>query len=1005
MFRNRMISSAHALVFAVLCMPVSMMARGQSGDPSPAGPEIQGERLETTPGIAQSTSAIMQRQVSMPQVLMWRPQYEHEIELDNLQPNPDAPAVSTWPPNAPKFLGAMRPLASQTTALSFDGANSNDTNATPPDSMGTIGPSQYIVFVNGRLRSFNKTGVADGVLNVSPDTFFASVMTPVGGSVVLSFTSDPQIRYDRFTARWYLSIIDVPCTDSNCNGTAPNRWLLAVSDAASKGTITASTVWTFFYVSTDTTNFCDYPSLGIDVNALYFGCNMFGASFAGTNGYVVQKSSVQGAGPMVVTKFASLGTASSGMYTPRGVDNFDATATVGYFIGADAGFYSRINFRRVSNPGSAAPTISANIQITTPTTGATNPVEHLGNTGGNNGRLDSLDHRLFQAMIRNGHLWTAHNLRVNASGVANTGAAARKAARWYDFTMSDSSNPVLNQSGTVYDSASTLAASAQYWIPSIAATGQGHAVIGFSKAGTPFGATPSYTGRLSGDPLGTMSGVPGASMTNIGVTAASYNPSWDDGSQNGSRRWGDYSFTVVDPLDDMTVWTVQEYNEATNMYAVRVAKLLAPPPATPTCSASPISFPSGTGNVTINATSTSGSGFYDPGANLPSPARPFSHISATMTNATVNSTTYVSPTQVTLNITANVGGLQNVTIVNPDGQSVTANGCINVSAPVATKLAFTAQPPSSSASGSAFTATVTVQDASGNTMTSDNSNVALALAGGTSGANLSGTLIVQAVNGVAAFSGLSVDKAGTGYTLHATDGSLTPADSNSFNIVAGAAAAISFTTQPATNANVTAGSPITLVAHVVDGAGNAVAGESVALAIASGFAGSTLTATSPQTTNASGDATFSNVSLNKVGTGTLSATDGVLVATSNSFNIVASSPDHLTFTPAPGDIVQGQTLGNVTVTEYDAYGNQITADSTTQVSLVAGQCGGTVLGTQALNGGAVTFNTTQAFLTVTTNPASLSAAAGSNPPTPASSTFNVMLGDEIFFNGFESCTP
>src|SRR5260221_14296579 len=27
----------------------------------------------------------------------------------------------------------------------------------------------------------------------------------------------------------------------------------------------------------------------------------------------------------------------------------------------------------------------------------------------------------------------------------------------------------------------------------------------------------------------------------------------------GRRRWGDYSFTSVDPVDDMTVWTTQEF--------------------------------------------------------------------------------------------------------------------------------------------------------------------------------------------------------------------------------------------------------------------------------------------------------------------------------------------------------------------------------------------------------------------------------------------------------------
>jgi hypothetical protein len=1005
MFQHRTLASAFALALTLLSFSAPAPLRAQTSPTAPPG-EQYGERLDTVPGIALTTAEIMQRQKAMPQMLIgWHPHFEREVERDNLTDNPDAPATSTWPPNATKFSGSIRPLASQTTALSFDGANSDDTQATPPDSMGTVGPDQYIVFVNGRLRSFDKTGAADGVLDANPDVFFASVMTPVGGSVVLNFTSDPQIRYDRFTARWYLSIIDVPCTDANCNGTAANRWMLAVSDAASNGTITASTVWTFFQVKTDNSNFCDYPSLGIDVNALYFGCNMFSpTAFAGTNGYVVQKSSVQGVGPMVVTKFTPLATATgAGPFAPRGVDNFDPGTTVGYFVGADNNQFSRITFRRVSNPGSATPTISGSIRITVPTTGATNPVEHQGNTGGNNGRLDSLDDRLFAAMIRNGHLWTAHNLRVNTMGAANTGPAARKASRWYDFTMSDTTNPALHQSGTVYDNAATLAAAAQFWIPSIAATGQGHAVIGFSKAGNNYGATPSYTGRLSGDALGTMSGVPGASMTNIGVTAASYNPFWDTGGGSG-RRWGDYSFTAVDPLDDMTVWTIQEYNEATDMYAVRVAKLLAPPPATPTCSATPVDFPSGTGNVTITGTSTGGSGFYDPGTDLPSPALPFTHIGASMTNATVNSVTYNSPTQVTLNITVSTQGLQDVTIVNPDGQSTTASGCINVTPPLAAKLVFTVQPPSSSVSGSAFAATVSVEDAGGNVVTTDNSNVTIALAGGTVGATLSGTLTVQAVNGVATFSGLSVDKAGIGYTLHATDASLTPDDSIAFDIVAGPAANIAFTQQPSDAVAGAANSPA-IIATVTDSAGNPVAGESVSLTVASGPAAAFTSITNPQTTDASGNATFADAVLTVAGAYTLGAADAALNATSNSFNVVAASPDHLAFTPVPGDIVQGQTLGTVTVTEYDAFDNQVVADNTTQVSLAAGSCSGTALGTATLSGGVGLFNTTQSFMTMASG-VSLSAAAGASPPIAALSTFNVTANaDIIFADGFDDCRP
>ena len=230
--------------------------------------------------------------------------------------------------------------------------------------------------------------------------------------------------------------------------------------------------------------------------------------------------------------------------------------------------------------------------------------------------------------------------------------------------------PVVIQSGTIFDTTTSLSNARQYWIPSVMVSGQGHAALGFSTAGTPFRINAATTGRLAGDTLGTLQ-----PFTNYTATATAYNPSSDPGGTSG-RRWGDYSFTSLDPNDDMTMWTIQEFCDSANSYGDRVVKLLAPPPATP-LSCSPSSITQGVANVSVVVTGTSsnGSGFFDPGAGFPN------HISATVNggSVTVNSITYSNPTNITLNITVasnTVAGVFAVTVTNPDGQSVASTAGI-----------------------------------------------------------------------------------------------------------------------------------------------------------------------------------------------------------------------------------------------------------------------------------------------------------------------------------------
>jgi trimeric autotransporter adhesin len=218
----------------------------------------------------------------------------------------------------------------------------------------------------------------------------------------------------------------------------------------------------------------------------------------------------------------------------------------------------------------------------------------------------------------------------------------------------------------------------------------------------------------------------------------------------------------------------------------------------------------------------------------------------------------------------------------------------NIAAGSASKLVFTQQ-PSSSTGGIALATqpTVTVQDQNGNTAVSDASSVTLAITNGTgtSGATLSCTTNpLAASSGVAGFSGCAIDKSGTGYTLTATDGSLTSATSSSLTISVGAAAKLAFTQQPGGAVAATAFGTQPKVA-VEDAGGNIVTTNSSSVTLAIGTGSGTLTCTTNPVTASSGVATFAGCKISAGGAGyTLKATDGTLtLTTSASFSVYAYS--------------------------------------------------------------------------------------------------------------------
>jgi hypothetical protein len=515
-----------------------------------------------------------------------------------------------------------------------------------PDTMGAIGPSQFLSVLNYGLTTFNKnTGAPDGVLNLGLSSFFQPVL---GGA----FAFDPTVKFDRLSGRWFVMA-----------ATSSTRLVIAVS---SDGIITPSMAWTFYYIAQDQVApvgdvGCpvDYPAWGIDVNALYTTVGIFSPCSPHQSVFIVRKASLFGVGPIVATAFR-------GTLVGNPVDNLDPDATHGYFV-------DPYSVSRVSDPG-GTPSLSSPISVTNRSFVAPGfAIRHKGNdleTGspGNNapdyaGRMFLGSYGSHSAVIRRGHAWLATLAGVDNNGDPTNGLTpkTRVGVKWLELQDLDTATPTVAQSGILYTpSAANDLNQRNYWMPSLMVSGQGHMMIGSSAAGILEYINAAVAGRLADDPPGTL-------RMPILYTAsnAAYNVPPD--SPGGVRRWGDYTFTSLDPCDDMTIWTIQQFTVAPNLWGVQVGKVLAPPPAA--IGRLTVAANSRALDVTITGTAENGAGFYDPG-----PGFACRLAAAIDGGVTVRRVTYTSPTSITLSIsTMGVApGRHTLTITNPDGQRVSS---------------------------------------------------------------------------------------------------------------------------------------------------------------------------------------------------------------------------------------------------------------------------------------------------------------------------------------------
>ena len=405
---------------------------------------------------------------------------------------------------------AAAPVLAPALSTNFTGSSDN-LNFIPPDTMGAVGPSHLMETLNGTVTYFNKSSgaqISSGTLNA----FWTN--RPLGLT-----TFDPKVVYDQHSSRFI--VVSLAGT-STVNSTV----LVGVS-ATSDPTGTWS-LYSFSGVESGTW-WSDYPGLGVDANNVYLSFNMFtnGDSFDHSRIHVIPKTQTfLSGGGATVTTFSTSQLSLLTAFTFQPAHVFGSTSFE-YLVSAETAGTLRVI--KISST-QTSPTIAdaGTVSVTSFPSAVPDATQKGVST-----TIETNDNRLLNAVLRNGHLWTTHT-------VSNT-AGTKTEVAWYEI---DPTAPSVVQQGRVSD------ASLNYYYPSIAVSSSNDALLGFSGSDANTYASAYYTARASGDPSGTMQTV-ATLQAGLGPYIKTFG--------SGRNRWGDFSATMVDPSDDATFWTLQEY--------------------------------------------------------------------------------------------------------------------------------------------------------------------------------------------------------------------------------------------------------------------------------------------------------------------------------------------------------------------------------------------------------------------------------------------------------------
>jgi hypothetical protein len=477
----------------------------------------------------------------------------------------------------------------------FDGMTANDGVTTtgsivaPSDENIGVGPKHVVQTTNTGFRIWDKAGNP-----LVPPKAIKSLFSKLGGVCATFERGDPIVLHDRLADRWIISQFDF--ADAN---KAPFFECIAVSKTSDP---TGSYYTYAFQTPTETPpnptpgpgqNFPDYPHMSTWIDGYYMTVNQFDRSkpsgqFNGMGAYAFDRSKMLVGNPTASFIYFNLNLSSHpegvASVQPADIDGFQLPGTgqpcpFAYEISDEYEIppfnvdgIRMFNFHAdFTVPANSTFTERAESPVALDPYDPRSPEFEVGSraeiqqpapANGTSDSYNAIDyHLMYRLQYRrfgaNENLTSA--FMVNISGVQPTTAATYQAAFRYvqlhtttlGGAYSKFDNATFAPDPIVPDGGNDRS------LPSAAIDNQGNLAVSYSISGRTAGIPPSlrYAGRdfnAAGFPMAGLSG----EQTLFAGT----------GVQIGtSNRWGDYQSLQVDPVDDCTFWTTNQYYNTTNL--------------------------------------------------------------------------------------------------------------------------------------------------------------------------------------------------------------------------------------------------------------------------------------------------------------------------------------------------------------------------------------------------------------------------------------------------------